>query len=386
MRGNLRRATLLLATTAALWLAPSVAHAQRSSAVQVVTIDSDDAEDQADALTGALKSRIRNTPGWQLIESTNALGPLLMALKCPPKPDAGCLNRIGDQLRVDRFFWGTMSKAPGKSVTVELHLWQRGKPDQSTKDTYSENLRDQNDDALKKIAGRLFDKLAGATGGVLNVRANVEGAQVLVDGEAKGTISGGQATIELSPGVHKIEIRADGYGTFQQTVTAAGAESTVTAQLVKGADTPPPPTPPPPTGPSKPFPTRQVIGWSMVGLGVASGVVGIVQMASFFSKQSELDKEAAKHSPSEGEFCSAKFKDVNGNALCSLRTQGEVAAITGWVFGGVGVALVGVGAILALSGGSSSAEAPKAALLPGAVRIQPYFTPTGGGMGLGGSF
>jgi hypothetical protein len=359
-----------------------VAHAQKSSAVQVVTIDSEDAEDQADALTGALKSRIRGTPGWQLIESSNALGPLIMALKCPPKPDAACLNRIGDQLRVDRFFWGTMQKAPGKSVSVELHLWQRGKTDQATKDTYSDNLRDQNDDALKKIATRLFDKLAGATGGVLNVRSNVEGAQVFVDGEPKGTVTNGQASVELSPGTHKIEIRAEGYAPFQQTVTAAGAESTVSAQLVKGVEQPPPP--PPPAGPSKPFPTRQVVGWSMVGLGTVSGVIGIVEMATFFSKQSELEKEAAKHSPSEGEFCSDQFKAANGSTLCDLRSSGQTAAIMGWVFGGVGVALVAGGAALALTGGKSSDSA--AALVIDKVRVQPYFAPTGGGVGFSGSF
>src|SRR5215475_7074308 len=103
----------------------------RAYPVYVLAIDTDDAEDQADALTGALRSRVRSAPGWSLQETTHALGMLTTALRCPARPDAACLQKIGDQLRTDRFLWGFLTKAAGNQVTAELHLWARGKPDAS---------------------------------------------------------------------------------------------------------------------------------------------------------------------------------------------------------------------------------------------------------------
>ena len=89
---------------AVLWILsmprPAFAEAPgpRTPPVHVLGIDSDDAEDQADALTGALRSRIRSAPGWSLQETQHALGMLTAALRCPPKPDQPCLQRIADQL------------------------------------------------------------------------------------------------------------------------------------------------------------------------------------------------------------------------------------------------------------------------------------------------
>ena len=50
--------------------------------VAVLSFESDDAEDQADALTGALRSKIRSSQGWSLNETTQSLGMLTAALKC----------------------------------------------------------------------------------------------------------------------------------------------------------------------------------------------------------------------------------------------------------------------------------------------------------------
>jgi len=54
---------------------PRTAQAEPSTAahslpVAVLSLDSDDAEEQADALTGALRSRIRKSQGWSLIETS----------------------------------------------------------------------------------------------------------------------------------------------------------------------------------------------------------------------------------------------------------------------------------------------------------------------------
>src|SRR5579859_3376081 len=82
------------------------AQGPRPISVHVLEIDSDDADDQAEALTGAIRSRVRVAPGWQLVETTQSLSMLTAALRCPQHPDAPCLQKIADQLKADRFIWG----------------------------------------------------------------------------------------------------------------------------------------------------------------------------------------------------------------------------------------------------------------------------------------
>src|ERR1700723_946621 len=82
------------------------AQAPKPQDLHVLEIDSDDADDQAEALTGALRSRVRSAQGWSLPETSQSLRMLTAALRCPVRPDAPCLQRIGDHLKTDRFVWG----------------------------------------------------------------------------------------------------------------------------------------------------------------------------------------------------------------------------------------------------------------------------------------
>src|SRR5579863_7411026 len=83
--------------------------------VYVLTLSTDDADDQADALTQALRARIRQARGWSIVETPQSFETLAIALKCPPKPDVACLQRIADQLHADHFIWGSLSKGrPGE--------------------------------------------------------------------------------------------------------------------------------------------------------------------------------------------------------------------------------------------------------------------------------
>ncbi|HEX4514064.1 MAG TPA: hypothetical protein VH054_11020, partial [Polyangiaceae bacterium] len=204
------------------FLVPALAFAQKPVTVHVIALDSDDAsEDQADALTAAMRQRVRNAPSLQLAESNQSLATLLPALKCPTRPDSACLQRIGDQLKTDRFFWGNVVKATmAHQVVAEVHLWTRGKPEQVAKETYSDNLKDQNDDALKRIAGQLFERLTGqATQGTIIVHAiGAPAGTVLVDGKAAQPLDHGQATLLLTSGSHSIDVQADGMTTTAQTV------------------------------------------------------------------------------------------------------------------------------------------------------------------------
>lgn len=368
-------------------LIPATVLAQGKRA-QVINIDSDDAEDQADALTSALKSRARGT-GWAVLDTPNALGPLLMALKCPPKPDAACLARMGDQLKVGRFLWGTMHKAPGKSVSAELHLWTKGKPDQVAKETYSENLKDQNDDALRKIAQRLFEKVVPATGRppppvvperptiAVTLDVNVGDGVVYVDGAERGKLDKGHATVAITAGEpHEIEVRSPGYAPGKQSVNATAATS-VTLELVSSA-------PPPPPAPSKPFPVWTVVGLSTMALGVGFGVAGVAEGVAFTDLQGQNTKDHT-NTTYQGvkDFCVDTPAGPSSDP-CKHIQAADMARTLEFVFFGIGGALIATGAVIVLVAprGSHKDEAPPVS----SVRVVPTFGPGGGGLTLGGTF
>lgn len=132
--------------------------------VYVLTIWTEDADDQAESLTQALRWSVRQTKGWSLLESSQSFETLAIALKCPPRPDPACLLRIGDQLKADHYVWGTMDRkrAPRGNVNADLHMWTRDKADAAAAQTYSDSLKDPADGALRAIASDLFEKLGSS--------------------------------------------------------------------------------------------------------------------------------------------------------------------------------------------------------------------------------
>src|SRR5262245_61424963 len=92
----LRAARQLVACALALVavLVATPARAEPKMPIVILAIDSDDAEEQADGLTGALRSKARSSSHFNLVDTSQSLGMLTAALKCPPKPDPTCLDRI----------------------------------------------------------------------------------------------------------------------------------------------------------------------------------------------------------------------------------------------------------------------------------------------------
>lgn len=186
--------------------------------ISVVAISTQDADEQADGLTKALRSAIRTLPGWSLLETDYALEVLVLQLKCSDPPDAACLSRIADQIKADRFIWGSIKKR-GSNVTGELHLWVRGKGSTKIPVDYSANLSEANDEALKRIANdAILTLTGGAPKGSVHVKAgNVDG-QVFVDTQPVGALSGGEGTFLVGSGTHRITVKAHGYGDVEGSI------------------------------------------------------------------------------------------------------------------------------------------------------------------------
>ena len=140
----------------ALTLAASAAHADAPGPgvppIQVIAVRSDDAEDQADALTAALRNRVRALRGYSLGDGDYALEVLTLGLKCGEVPDEACQAKIGNQIHADRFVWGSVKRSKSaRQVVAELHLWTRGRPSTKSEFTFSDNLTAPGDDGLRRL-------------------------------------------------------------------------------------------------------------------------------------------------------------------------------------------------------------------------------------------
>jgi len=138
--------------------------------------------------------------------------------------------------------------------------------------------------------------------------------------------------------------------------------------------TPPPPPPlvtppPPPEGMST---TRRVVGWSMIGVGVAADVVAVIEGVRAKNRSDSLSQPDMQHP--------AQY-DPN------LWSEGNTANTIAIVCGITGTALAVAGAIVLITGGSSSSSAPSEAAPAesgNTVSFTPWIGPglAGGGVGL----
>ncbi len=214
--------------------------------IHVVSVRTDDSDDQAEALTAALKSEVRKLKGWSLGDGDFSLEVLSLALRCPNPPDAACEMRIADQIKATRFIWGGLKRAPGHRVAGTLHLWSRDQGQTKTDVSFADNITEASDDSLHKIVQEGLQALTGGPPkGSVKIAAGDVNGQVFVDGEPSGAIHDGQATIFVPVGSHKIEVRAPGYAATSGDVSVRPNASVgltlnpMTEEAARKASTPP---------------------------------------------------------------------------------------------------------------------------------------------------
>jgi hypothetical protein len=393
---RLRALTILSTLSVAAVCASSVAHAEepgpRITPVAVLGIDSDDAEEQADALTSTLRSRVRASPGWSLGDATQPLGMLTAALKCPPHPDGTCEQHISEQIKLDNFVWGVMRKAPGGKVSVELHLYSKGKPSQVATTSYAENLKDQNDDSLRREAQTLITKLQGSVVGSVTIHSNTPEGDVTIDGARHEALKAGSIHLDLATGSHTFEVSSPGYPPQKTTINVVAGHDTMFEPSF-GSIKPEVP---------KTLPTRKIVGVGSLVLGAGAGVASVVMALNYVSisnQQSDLLKSV----PTGGDACalqashpvtltSAQYTDVSTACQYHNNHDGDAKldSTLGIVFGGAAAVGIGVGIyLLFVDKGdgeqSSPPDAPTTSLLKN-VHVIPGVGPNGGTMLLTGAF
>lgn len=383
----LRRAFGLMVVALFFLAVPRVAHADTPSEgtlpVVVLAFDSDDAEEQAEALTGAMRSQVRASTAWSLVETTQTLGMLAAALRCQGKPpNADCLERIAAQVKSDRFVFGYVSKARERGqVTAELHLRQKEKPETVMRETFADNLTDANDDALRAVAATLLSRLGDQAVGHVVVKLRQENGDVVIDGDKRSPMRKGEARFDLAPGTHSLEI-AGNSATKRNVLVTAGQETAI--------DLAPPPPPPAPSAEWS-FPTRKVIGGTLIGGGIALFVVATINGLAW---QDDKDKAAAHvagpDNPLDGKAIGQNVSTLCENALqrklhqtlCGLDDDRVRHSTIFWSTLAGGVVVSGLGTYLLLSGGSSD-EKKAGSSRP---RVDVSFARGGGSLMLSGSF
>jgi len=367
----------LLATAILLvvsFFAPKArAEGVRTSTLHILSLDSEDADEQAEALSVALRARARAKLTWTVADSSPSLGMFLAALRCPPNPDAACLQKISDQLKTDRFIYGRVHRlgptARGQ-LSAEIHLYVRGKPDVSVKEVFSDNLKDQNDDYLRRMASRIIDRLAGTSPQTATVTVHAgraEGA-IWVDGSESAPLRKGQGKLELGPGRHVIEVRVAGQGPVRKDVTVAGG-SNLDLTLAGASDDEPSPTPSVHQEPSRGTNTRSIVGWGLIGVGAIAGGFGIYEGVHFLQLRSDTDKfrdenQVRGQGPNKEAICQAGQQPATWNKsgegaardICDNYDAAKTASLLGVIGGGVALAAIGTGAYLLLTDTSAKRD------------------------------
>lgn len=242
--------SLRISSVAAVLLAcfvASVATAEAKPSVAVLGIEVISKSGRVDAkttniakkLTAELRRRASIGSGpYQLAPNSNKdLLELKLLSDCASEA-RGCMSKIGQDLKADRLLYGKLEALPGKGYQVSLNLLNVSKKTMERNTSDLIPLSDVGSSGIQKWARTLYNRLSGIPSqGSIVVKANVSSGTVSVDGEGKGSLSGGQLRISgVSAGSHKVRIESPGHEPFEsEVVVTSGESSTVNATLTARA-------------------------------------------------------------------------------------------------------------------------------------------------------
>lgn len=317
----------------------------------VVGIASEDAHEQAAALTQALRSSVRASQGFSLPEREFSLEVLSLTLGCGDVPDAACLHKIADEIQAERYVWGTMRRVPGsRDVVVDLHLFERELPGGTLQLRYADNLVEGSDEVLKQLAASAIQKLTGgAPRGTLQLKAVSTSGEIYVDGHWLGRLEDGGALLRLAPGEHYVEVHGDA-GLETGSIVVRPNE---TVQLVLSSGRPVEPHLQLELDSRRDW--RTTAGW--IGVGVGGGLVvgGIFSALKVSNLQDDYGFQQYRMGFSGSEnVCSAardgRRATVEGAAtprrVVEICDEADTYTTLQYVFFGTGAAFIGAGAAL----------------------------------------
>jgi tetratricopeptide (TPR) repeat protein len=202
-----------------------------------------------------------------------------------------------------------------------------------------------------EVRNRIARIKADHYAGHLHVVSNVDGATVLVDGEARGAVR----DLDLKPGPHRLELRADAHEPLAQEVDIVGDRDATLVFTLAERVAPRIPVELPPQRRAEPPPPWRTVGWIGTAAGATTLAVSfLVDVAALGPKISDYRAAADRGDPAA--------RGLRDDAT-SLRTLTAAGYVTGGVLAAGGVSLL--------------LFAPRAA----PVALTPWATPSAAGVG-----
>jgi hypothetical protein len=394
------RAAVALALSVSLSLTPvatSWAAAEGTPGaieLEVLSFSSNDAVDEAAALTDAFKHAIVSAPGVVDHGKTHALEAVALTAGCDDPMAASCAPKIASEIKHDKIIYGTVKKTPPNKITATLTFYHAGQVKTVAK-TYDAGpvAKDGTSPELKKIAlEALFSLMGGAPKGKVEITvggpAATEDGELFENNQSLAKVTAGKASVDLPSGTHTVELRVKGFAatTGVVEVTPAGASLQLSPVSLE---------------PSKPIDWQLYGGIAAVGLGLV--FVGLGVSNSLGVKDAQNDDTFTNYRrrwpASESDTCArareGKESPTNDPSLPKIASQ--VAGICDdakskqtaqFIWYGLGGIFVAGGAVLIATdkGVSKGSDKPGDKGVGVRIEVRPVVTPTYSSLSLVGSF
>jgi hypothetical protein len=184
------------------------------------------------------------------------------------------------------------------------------------------------------------------------VHAGTGGGSVLIDGAPKGTLEGGTARVDVPEGSHTIAVKVPKFEAPSLTTNVKiGSEQDVSFALAPAPEEEPKEEP----KERPPFPTRQVLGYSALGASVLLIAAAVIEGVGWVSDKNASDSDRQSIPTTVTDVCN----DMSPTAqdACNKSKDATTKSTFGWIFGGAGVALGGIGVWL-ITSDHPSGDAP----------------------------
>jgi hypothetical protein len=197
--------------------------------------------------------------------------------------------------------------------------------------------------------------------GTMRVRIAPSGARATLDGQPLALVPGDFVEVRAVLGEHHLEVQADGFTTKRQRVVVAAGATPAVVDLALDPRDGARPSDPAAGVPGQPgrepegMTRRQVIGWSLVGVGGVGGIVGVI---------TGLRAQSLSHDYNDAAPGAQDPKTRSDGIF--MRTVADVAFLTG-------IVSAGVGAYLLLTPDSSRPASVSGVIGPGYAGIRAVF-------------
>jgi hypothetical protein len=401
----MRPAGLRLILSVSLLLAPAIVGVARAADADAPTVVlglealTGAPENVAAEITDALRQRVAAAKGFQLLQGKD-LVEVKLVFACPDEAPS-CMSAAGKSLGASKLIFGNV-KLVGDvyQVTIKMLDVNRAVVEAFTADTIPKKRADPS--GLRALAPGWMAKLTGKGGGTIQVRSNLAGAAVSLDGTHVGTTGTTPVVInDVAPGRHEVSVEKSGYTTTKQEFMLAAGQSLPLNLTVSpvSVEVPRPSEATPAVSVGEEAPGPDIEGahrLSRAGFWVAvAGTAAAAATAVWFGRDIlEVNKQLDPYrripcSTAPSGYCDGTGKPVDSSMLMlttaqteaknKLQDQGNKDYVLQWVFIGLGAAF-GVADGVLLYKGYLSPEGSQQSASNHGLRIFPTASASSGGI------